>query len=1086
MAIVFGSDTGVKQNSFGQVLDYLDQQYEATKNGLSSAFTSLSLMQPKQPPKENVFVDSGFSNVPGTAFVGSSVADVDDVQTRHITTQEPQITVYIKKRAFRALRNENDLKFMDSGEILFLRATKILFENKCQQLGAYEALTKAQSLLDEEVDLDYNRIGVIIDSLQTYLDGVQTMLNANMTALQTGNVDPSLVAFVNENITKSKLKSDELSAMLDGLRTLQGKTTSLRNATRTNWVTDTSQPDAFLVGRGSGVIELTLINDLTTSLALDGSPGTIGFTIQDPYNLTKITTDEIEVALSVAKQELSNPSNSAGPQQFLDEANKLDQTLNGLRTNRIANLFGLSSGGNSVLTGTDNTKIVFEVNVSSASPNQVTASIGAGASFNKDNFMIALLQLPPEQQTTPQENALITQIFAVLGEYVSALQNNNKAYKLNNNDPDVVSARRNLRLHYLGKTIVQPMDSVNVYIRSNTFKQDELMGPLSSLINNSAFFRAFQTGNDKISDVMLEEEMRAFGLDDLGITVPIYRTLRTDSLMRNGGTHVFGGIITTVTEDYSAESGIYTTNVSGASNMQWLELSRVNITPSLDQTQGLLEDPLTPFDIKTDPATGLVLENPPLNAQTQAMLDSGVINYNSGAFLGKKLSTDNFVQDYTTNGDGTATPQYKHAPGVTYKWKQGIITATRNVNLRPSVGDQEDQNAKLRREMGLTVTNNPFSGMDAANVVSTLVTGFPHNYESFYTSAMSVGNFNNNVQSNSPESYFHSFFDINRSQNRALGNFQPFKTITIDPRTWSDRLKNQRNLQVKSKTLQQLQIKLADLQDQLNTLTMQVDGNVFSSNNKQVASPLINSLKDKIQQINNQVTQLQEDPKISSVSIGGLKLYRTDFALDFGGSSVEGETENMKEKFKRLSLQNALLQIRSQYDCKFNSDNNLFIVGEEYDKDLDIEAFVANMSKGLNIWDSQYQSPRDICSKVAAVLDFEFFCDTNGHIQFRPPRYNKVPLSLLLTMFMLNDTQGKQLYPSFLAGLFQSRLQNVTNALTNVNLEILIAVSLLGGTSNLSVKETTTNGIKASYNIPSAPSTIPATTTAGVSDFKKK
>ena len=431
MAIIFGSDAGVRQNSFGQVLDYFNQQYQATKNGLISAFTSLQGSVPPGQQKEKVFVDSGFTHIQGTTFVGSDNSSLERAQTRNIASQQPMLTVYIKKRAFRALRNENDLKFLDGGEVLFLRATKILFENKCQQLAAYEALTKANILLNEEVDLDYNRIGTVIQYLQDHLTNTQTLalkqVDALTRALGVGSgysATQSAVDAVTKLLVQTRSDNQYWSSMLIGLQELQDKSSNLKNATRTNWVVDVNQPDVFLTGRGSGVIELTLVSDLNTSLSIDGSIGSIDFTIQDPYNLTKITTDEVEMALSAAKLELNTPlENMVGPQAFLDEAQKLDQQLSNLRKNRIANAFGLgANSGNDVLGGTDNTQIVFAIEPTSSASNKVTASVGDGTPFNKNSFPIAMLQLPLDQQPTSQENDLINQIFDLLQGYTEELQ----------------------------------------------------------------------------------------------------------------------------------------------------------------------------------------------------------------------------------------------------------------------------------------------------------------------------------------------------------------------------------------------------------------------------------------------------------------------------------------------------------------------------------------------------------------------------------------------------------------------------------------------------------------------------------------
>jgi hypothetical protein len=163
------------------------------------------------------------------------------------------------------------------------------------------------------------------------------------------------------------------------------------------------------------------------------------------------------------------------------------------------------------------------------------------------------------------------------------------------------------------------------------------------------------------------------GISDLNIPVELYRGVRSGSLLRNAGTHVFGGVITTVAENYNANSGVYTTRVNGSNNLYWLDQSRVNRVPSLDQTQGVLEDPLTAFDIQTDPATGLITgltENAPMNSVTQGRIDAGLINNNAGVRAGESFERGTYVQDYFDNGDGTFISQFKHAPGIEcVKWK---------------------------------------------------------------------------------------------------------------------------------------------------------------------------------------------------------------------------------------------------------------------------------------------------------------------------------------------------------------------------------------------------------------------------------
>ena len=1059
MAIIFGSDAGIQQDSLATFFTGMWEGIQQVGEDLANAFTMNPLDPPALPPKENVHVDNGFKDVPGTAFVGSSVDNVDDIKQRTITSQQPMLTVYLKKRAFWSLKNENTIKYLDSGEKLFLRATKTLFEKKCSQIAAYEALTKLQTLIDEESELDASRAEQMATFLEEALDGTlavaydiynQSMQGVTVDGQFDVDASAELVTLAEENLWNAIQEENKFRNIIDGFRAMASKARGLRNATQTTWVVDNDVPDIFGVGRGSGVIELTCVADISTSLTLESSLGNINFTIEDPYNLMKISNNDIESALSSAKAEsemFESGLSLKGPQYYLDEARRKEEELRRKRRNKIAGNIDYWLGtnlsqdsGNDVLGTTDAPEIVFEVNPSSGAANKVSATLtNSPEVFTKDDFRIIMLRQPLEFQLNPEEDKLVEEIFSLLENYVIEVQNLNSGYRENNLDPDVRHARTQLRKHYLGKSIVQPMDGVHVYIRGNTVKHDELVGPLATLLNNTQFIKSFSNDAD-VTNNMLEKEMEAFGISEYDIPTDLYRSFRTSGMLRNGGVHVFGGLVSEVSEEYNASSGVYTTTVSGRSNLRWLTLSRVNFAPSLDQTQGLLEDPLTPFDIQTNPGTGLI-EKANLNKQNQERKDKGILFFNSGPWAGQPYDDLKAKYDYIDSGDGGVQEQLKHVPGIVYKWKEGIITATRNVNLQTSLDGSEDNVAKLRRDMGISVVPKPFSGQDAADIVSMLVTGFPHNYESFYENAMSVGTFNNSPAANSPQTYFHSFFDILRSQNMTFGNFQPVKVINVDPEVMHRRIKEQGFLTTQSKEINELRRQLSDFLDQRNVLGL---SEAYSSADDEETSRLWRSLDTIISDIKKQIdTKTKEFATTAdSVESAGMRIYGNDIAFDV----AQGADEDEKQTASRLRLRNTLLKFRPQHDCKFNYDSNLFIVGDEYDKDLDIQAFVIDAlgSQQTDLWKSSFKDPLETCKTVAKTLDFEFFCDTQGHIQFRPPRYNKVPLSLLLKMFILSDREGKEIYPAFVKSLFKSQHQSYSDELELLDFEIDMEKLLLG------------------------------------------
>jgi DNA-binding XRE family transcriptional regulator len=335
--------------------------------------------------------------------------------------------------------------------------------------------------------------------------------------------------------------------------------------------------------------------------------------------------------------------------------------------------------------------------------------------------------------------------------------------------------------------------------------------------------------------------------------------------------------------------------------------------------------------------------------------------------------------------------------------------------------------------------------MDAADVVSILVTGFPHNYESFLSHTRDTGTYVFGGGSNSPQSYFDTTFDILRTTNKALGNFQPFKTINMNSQQMAKRLALQAKLQYESKDLSRLRGEYAALQDQIAALNTPFD-QLSQAQRDDINAPRIGMLK----KLNNDKEELEkkigkrEEDIAQDVVAGkqvGLRIYGADMALEI--ESAEGPDDE-NTSINRVRLKNELLQLRTQYRCKFNEDTNLFLVGDEYDKDLDLQAFVLNMMSSVPMWDSEYKHPWEICSSVAKTLDMEFFADSQGHIQFRFPRYNKVPLSLILKMILLQQKDSIQLYPTALESLFKTKYGSLKEEAQIIDLEIQIETILLG------------------------------------------
>lgn len=1052
MAIIFGTSAGVREDALNSYFGRIGEGLNRFKEGVNNLISGKGPSGPVAPFPEKKFVDNGFTNVPGTSFPGSQIENVDDLKLRRITSQEPELTVYIKKRAFWSLRDEHNTKFMDSGEKLYLRASKILFQNKCSTIGAYEALTKLERFANDEVDFDT----AIVSQLIELFEAAQAGLNIGIETLQANLNNTTEAGAVLDTFSQ---ELNEIKPLIDSLKKVKRDNISLRPAQTTTWVVDTEQPDVAGIGDGPGVIELSSISQITTSLGLE-SDGNVSFTLEDPYNLTKITNDDIELALSTAFDELqalNDPANTrtgvdnlfANPPKLLEEAKTLEDRLRTIRRNRTNEFFGISGSGSS-LSGQDGSEVIFEIDPSSRSGSTVTVSIGSNPQpfTNVNQFLVSAESNPfaGNNPFTLEESDLIRRVFNKLEEYVAAVRSRNQG-KLTKNDNDTVKyARRNLRLFYLGKSIVQPMDGIHVYMRGRTSNDSEIIGPLNYLLKNTSFIKAF-SDDGNITDALLEREMEELGINTESFPVELYRSIRTGSLLRQGGVHVFGGLVDNVTESYS--DGRYTLSISGTSNLKWLKITQSNLKPALENVNGVLEDPLTPFKLETDPATGTIKPNPELLDINKERVNSGCIRYNDGVYRGERVAQDNVKQD-EINLSGTNISIDQHAPGLVYTWKQGIITATANVNLKTALDSSSRRVKQLTRDAGLTITNSPFSGLDAANVISLLVTGFPHNYESFFINASESGNFTADTGTNSPDSFFNTFFNLQQSLNKAQGNFQPIKPTTLTPDVYRDLSRITSSLQNSQRRLTQLRGELARINDQIDALNIPLENftNIPDSISQQAQSANSN-LVNEGNRIASEIATLEADfyETFDSTNSGtsGLKVIGNDISFDVEVAD-DPSSDDLQERYKNLRLRNTFQFLRSQKDCKFNKDKNKFIVGDEYDKDLDIQAFVLNLGNNTpDLWNSQYKNPLDICRNVAKTLDFEFYCDTQGNIQFRPPRYNKIPLSLLLKLFLLSDQEGVELYPPFLRSLFETRRNINDERIRVIEDEIREKIILLGG-----------------------------------------
>ena len=69
---------------------------------------------------------------------------------------------------------------------------------------------------------------------------------------------------------------------------------------------------------------------------------------------------------------------------------------------------------------------------------------------------------------------------------------------------------------------------------------------------------------------------------------------------------------------------------------------------------------------------------------------------------------------------------------------------------------------------------------------------------------------------------------------------------------------------------------------------------------------------------------------------------------------------------------------------------NFLIISDQYELDLDLQAYQSEMTKDFALFQSEWETPMSICKRAADQVDFEFYADENGNLQFKPPSYNRI------------------------------------------------------------------------------------------------
>lgn len=974
-----------------------------------------------------------------------------DPKQLEILRQEPEITVLIKKKMFSTLAENFRPDLMDSEEKMFYKASRVLLANKCKQISAFEKLTKIERVSTTVGEFDTALVPIIINLFD----------ELNATSVSSSGL------FKNLN---TNLNINKLSDVIEKIRKAYAFSTA---ASHTTWITDNNTLFRNELGEGTGVIELTTITSLntTTSVNSEGGLSTGGgsLTIADPYKLMLITESDIERALADSLNNVYNHKIfKLGKESADDMIARNTELLNNKRKERGANpiIFKINPDtilGERVVALVDNigVKINFTYD---AALGLGGIGVGKGVQVSDDSKIGSEIlgddglsdasskKIPGLNVKSISPTSEISLFSDVIKSIFNKLQmEDNARTVLNSKNKEVNYARKKLRLFFLGKRIIQPLDQVHIYIGSKSSYDTKILSGLQnsfnaygflSNLNNSArdFKQSFDTLFKPSSNADFMMEKSAI----VGSKFPntLWSLMRNQFVNERSGAHVFAGVVDSCSGNYS--DGFHTVSVGLKDNTFYFEQGYVNFKPSADVFNGALYDPLTPFKSKYDAvSTNFNEEIPDLLDENAKILNGKIARYSLGPNVGAIVTSANLFHDYDIDPKGFKRKVFYAPDGLVYRWKQGIGIFTQ-------YGDSLDANDpnKLGNQ---STTKEPFAGQDIMNVLSLLITGEPYNYANYFKATRDFDTHSRDPQSGQDAAFsFYSSLtnDLNK-RNMLWGNFFPFKNLTVSEEAFSKILNGQQSIINANSEIDNKVRELADINNQLRSLRLLNEKDLNDKENrdkssadeilKQKRQDLISSIKTSSDFLNQSFQD--KNSGITFNIIGDDVSYETDEV--FNTNSKNSSLTNPESR-RLLRRKTNFLTRRLSWKVRSNDDKNLFIVDDYYDKDYDILAFEKSLTDGLSLYNSQFTTVKSKIEMVAKLINLEVFCDTQGHIRARPPQYNRIPSSIFYRMMELKDQKGIKLFPQFLEDLFVNQIDTAIKQINILENQIRFLGAVIG------------------------------------------
>jgi len=1014
-----------------------------------------------------------------------------DPKQFEILMQEPNATVLVKKRMFSSVGDNFRPDFMNNDEKLYYKATRILFQNKCNQIAALEKLSKISQVTNAVGSVSDQLIPIIV-TLTDQLNYGGPLTNVPFSSGLFGSL-PDSNPFQTNQIS-------QFTQVIDKLRKVYAFNGS---AQYTSWITDHMDLFQSTLGQGTGVIEITNFSNLSTTTTLElESGGSFSLTISDPYESMLITDYDIEIALSDATNMFYNHKIF----QFgTQAANNVIQTtqaqLNAARQARNASPLTIKVDPNTLLYkrvqvivdrlgeelifdyDSTNSGLGFSFPGLGGSGDSVAVApeyLQGGVVLGYDGLSVSAQGNLPGTNVralVPQsELSLFKVLIAAIYNQLQMNANSQNAFQTGNAATNY--ARRKMRFNYSGQLIVQPMDVVHIYLSSKSRYDNKILSGLNNMlsgvgilqnVNNTLtdFTNAFSTIFQTSGNIPLQLEKSTY----VGPDFPnfLWSMLRTQFVTEKEGCHVFAGLVDNATDNWS--DGHFTIDVRGRDQSLYFEQGKVNFKPGADVFNGAWFDPMTPFKSSFDQISAdYKINTPELLDENKALLADNTarvtIKKKLGPFAGSITTDSNFIDDRSVDPlTGLVTKTFYAPDGLVYIWREGIGVFTQ-AGLSSSINDPN-------RIGKPNIFKEPFAGQDVMNVLSLLITGTPYNFTTFYQGVLGDGKYGIDPHSNQNAAFafINSLTNQLTKNNTLWGNFIPFKSLTMDEQTYAKAQFNQFNITQQNQILDQQIKQLQTLQQQsllFNAIKDYAPNLATTDPNFIDVSTQISVLTENI---NNTITRINSQQSQFYQQAGNDPSFNT-------GSFISNTDTNQvadPQLRKQLRRQINYLTRRMSYDVRANEDRNLFIVDDYYDKDYDILAFEQSINNNLKIWNNEFTSVKEKIIAVAKLLNLEVFCDTQGHIRVRPPQYNRMPSSVFYRMMYLKQTLNIQIFPEYLNELFTDQLDGLRTQIEVLEDEIRLDCDILtisyglGGLESDSlalsfINDGATSGTGASFN----------------------